>query len=376
MEHKNFLNWTECGPSLLYTDTVHVSSSPADRVSATTIENERGEIICSPIQESECVSVFVTHHLHILLFVYRISLIGERMQYVNERIKQLEKIIIANKYSAFVCDLIFYCFYIVSLEHRKFLPAALLSLRVIFQEYVHQLLSCKEVIRAQWKTCNTWTYVGKFILHPGNNLFSCMLLWIRCCMSLSQKRKHRGLYKLFGWAHMLLLLFPLFVILLASIPFLFKYPCCPESDHKPFEDKIIFHPAFVQHLAQQECLIVTVAISPTVHTGQTVTHTQEQLLPDFPSVQYSPLQKKSQKKLTCSCTLQFFTSSQWPTHGSLLKIWSCSSMKKQFSGVLELTVKTLLQTAFLAQLTGKQNFKFEDPPVDFKKKKVDFTFLF
>lgn len=52
------------------------------------------------IQESECVSVFLTPHLHILLFVYRISLIGERMQYVNERIKQLEKIIIANKYSA------------------------------------------------------------------------------------------------------------------------------------------------------------------------------------------------------------------------------------------------------------------------------------
>lgn len=87
-----------------------------DRVSATTIENERGEIICSPIQESECVSVFVIHHLHILLFVYCISLIGERMQYVNERIKQLEKIIIANKYNAFVCDLIFYCFYIAREE--------------------------------------------------------------------------------------------------------------------------------------------------------------------------------------------------------------------------------------------------------------------
>lgn len=55
--------------------------------------------------------VFVTHHLHILLFVYRISLTAERMQYVNERIKQLEKMIIANKYSIFVCDLIFYCFF-------------------------------------------------------------------------------------------------------------------------------------------------------------------------------------------------------------------------------------------------------------------------
>lgn len=58
-------------------------------------------------KEWMCVCVFVTHHLHILLFVYHISLTGERMQYVNERIKQLEKITIANKYSAFVCDLSF-----------------------------------------------------------------------------------------------------------------------------------------------------------------------------------------------------------------------------------------------------------------------------
>lgn len=41
----------------------------------------------------------------------------------------------------------------------------------------------------------------------------------------------------------------------------------------------------------------------------------------------------------CSCTLQFFTSSQWPTHGGLLKIWPFSSMKNQFSIFLDLTVK-------------------------------------
>lgn len=52
------------------------------------------------------------------------------MQYVNERIQQLEKIIFANKYSASVCDLIFLLF-----PHSKrratFLPTVVLSLSVI-----------------------------------------------------------------------------------------------------------------------------------------------------------------------------------------------------------------------------------------------------
>lgn len=38
------------------------------------------------------------------------------MEHVVERIKQLEKIILVNKYSVFVCDLIFYSFYIAREE--------------------------------------------------------------------------------------------------------------------------------------------------------------------------------------------------------------------------------------------------------------------
>lgn len=98
------------------------------------------------------------------------------MQYVNERIKQREKIIIANKYSAFVCDLIFYCFHAAREElWNIFLPTVVLSLSVIFQEYLHQLLTCIKVIIAQCDMCNTWTCVEQFILNPGNNLLHAAL---------------------------------------------------------------------------------------------------------------------------------------------------------------------------------------------------------
>lgn len=61
-----------------------------------------------------------------------------------------------------------------ALEHCKFLPALVLSLRVTLQQYVHRL-SHKEVVRAQGKTCNSWTRVGEFILDPGSNLLSCIV---------------------------------------------------------------------------------------------------------------------------------------------------------------------------------------------------------
>lgn len=67
--------------------------------------------------------------------------------------------------------LLFPCSKRGALEHPKFLPTVVLSLGVIFQDYLHQLLTCIKVIRAQSDdTCNPWTPVGEFILNPGNNL--------------------------------------------------------------------------------------------------------------------------------------------------------------------------------------------------------------
>lgn len=111
---------------------------------------------------------------------------------------------------------------------------------------------------------------------------------------------------------------PLLLFPHPSIPFFFKQgPSCPELDHELFVDKTIFHPIVVEHLTPKLCLNMSelIALLSTL-VVPSLTHIQEQLPPNFPSIQYSQLQQKFQGRLTCSCTLRFFT--------SVINIWRSS----------------------------------------------------
>lgn len=179
--------------------------------------------------------------------------------------------------------LLFPCSKRGALEHPKFLPTVVLSLGVIFQDYLHQLLTCIKVIRAQSDdTCNTRTPVGEFILNPGNNLLHVALNKVLYVPFSEKEINSTEDYASSLAGHMLLSLFPLSVFPLTSRTFPFKkYPRYPKSDQKSFEDNTILHPTFVQHLAQQEWLTATVANNPPTNTEVRQSHPNRGAAPSW-----------------------------------------------------------------------------------------------